>query len=88
MSQTKHRFYRTVLLVENFNINYNGALIPCKRVVWCVKESATSRSIKTKHTCVVTSGGIFDTEKWSHLDHSRLAFRKDENGNFINGLFE
>ena len=32
-------------------------------------------------------GGIFDEGKWNSLDQSRLAFKKDENGNFINGLF-
>lgn len=31
--------------------------------------------------------GIFDEEAWNKLDHSKLAFKKDENGNFINGLF-
>lgn len=32
-------------------------------------------------------GGVFDAEAWAKLDHSKLAFKRDENGNFINGLF-
>lgn len=30
--------------------------------------------------------GIFDKEKWDSLDHSRLAFKCDENGDAVNGL--
>jgi hypothetical protein len=32
-------------------------------------------------------GGHFDAEKWGRLDHSRLAFKCDESGKAINGLF-
>ena len=38
-------------------------------------------------SCQVTEGGHFDSEKWASLDHDRLAFKCDENGNAINGLF-
>lgn len=31
--------------------------------------------------------GIFDSEKWNKLDQSRLAFKCDEQGKAINGLF-
>lgn len=31
--------------------------------------------------------GTFDQVKWDSLDHDRLAFRCDENGNALNGLF-
>jgi hypothetical protein len=31
--------------------------------------------------------GIFDEEKWNSLDHDRLAFRCDDKGEAINGLF-
>lgn len=31
--------------------------------------------------------GHFDAERWDSLDKSRLAFKCDENGNAINGLF-
>lgn len=31
--------------------------------------------------------GYFDSEKWERLDKTRLAFKCDENGNAINGLF-
>lgn len=33
------------------------------------------------------TGGIFDAEKWAKLDQSKLAFKCDENGKAINGLF-
>ena len=32
-------------------------------------------------------GGVFDAVKWASLDQSKLAFKMDENGQFINGLF-
>lgn len=35
----------------------------------------------------VTEGGTFDAEKWASLDQSRLAFKCDETGKAINGLF-
>ena len=38
-------------------------------------------------TCVVSEGVKFDQEKWNSLDQSRLAFKCDEDGNAINGLF-
>lgn len=207
----KHKFYRKVLKTENFNIDYNGMLIPCKRVYWAVVAAITSRTIKTKHiglttyvgsvkftgisayiphklvslniknsdcskyfntsfdrslgqayrnfilgddtrcknltgvvqwfnsdsgsvlvngqvyrvyacnikgaktwynetacmylkqgelvtvdlkdmgdhlTCRVTSGEHFDSKKWDGLDHSKLAFKCDDNGKALNGLFE
>lgn len=31
--------------------------------------------------------GIFDEAKWNSLDHDRLAFRCDENGEALCGLF-
>ena len=31
--------------------------------------------------------GHFDSERWNSLDQSRLAFKCDENGKAINGLF-
>lgn len=39
-------------------------------------------------TCRVTSGGHFDEAKWNSLDQSKLAFKCDENGKALNGLFE
>lgn len=33
------------------------------------------------------SRGTFDKKKWDSLDHANLAFRCDENGNALNGLF-
>lgn len=36
--------------------------------------------------CPVTKGH-FDEEKWNSLDQSRLAFKCDDNGDAINGLF-
>jgi hypothetical protein len=38
-------------------------------------------------TALVSEGVHFDAEKWASLDQSRLAFKCDENGNAINGLF-
>jgi hypothetical protein len=35
----------------------------------------------------VTGPIHFDADKWNALDHDELAFKKDEDGNFINGLF-
>lgn len=31
--------------------------------------------------------GIFDADKWNSLDQDRLAFRCDDDGKAINGLF-
>jgi hypothetical protein len=31
--------------------------------------------------------GYFDADKWARLDQKRLAFKCDDNGNAINGLF-
>lgn len=38
-------------------------------------------------TPIINEGVIFDEEKWISLDQSKLAFRCDENGKAINGLF-
>ena len=35
----------------------------------------------------VTSGGRFDAEKWASLDQSKLAFKKNEDGEILSGLF-
>lgn len=35
----------------------------------------------------IVTGGTFDADKWANLDQSRLAFKKDESGAYINGLF-
>jgi hypothetical protein len=35
----------------------------------------------------VTGDVRFDQELWNSLDHDKLAFKKDADGNFINGLF-
>lgn len=32
--------------------------------------------------------GIFDKEKWDKLDQSKLAFKCDNNGKALNGLFK
>jgi len=32
--------------------------------------------------------GIFDRAKWETLDHERLAFRCDETGKLVTGLFK
>lgn len=34
------------------------------------------------------SNGIFDAEHWERIKDKSLAFRLDEHGNAINGLFE
>lgn len=33
------------------------------------------------------TNGVFDEAKWNSLDHDRLAFKCDEGGKAINGLF-
>jgi hypothetical protein len=38
-------------------------------------------------TPIIYDGVKFDSDKWNSLDHSRLAFKCDDNGNAINGLF-
>lgn len=38
--------------------------------------------------CVGFIPGIFDEAKWNQLHHDSLAFRCDENGNAITGLFK
>lgn len=39
-------------------------------------------------TAIVNEGVIFDAEKWSRLEHKSLAFRCDDDGNAVTGLFE
>ena len=34
------------------------------------------------------TNGIFDAEHWDRIKGEKLAFRKNDNGEFINGLFE
>lgn len=38
-------------------------------------------------TCRVTTGGHFDAAKWDSLDQTKLAFRCDDEGKALNGLF-
>lgn len=37
---------------------------------------------------VNVTGGKFDAESWNKLDHDNLAFKMDEDGNFISGMFK
>lgn len=52
-------------------------------------EEVTVKLTDLGHLSVVVIGGNihFDSKKWNSLDQSRLAFKCDENGNAINGLF-
>ena len=53
-------------------------------------EKGQQVTFKHSEACgaVDVSGGILDLEKWNKLDHNKLAFKCDDQGLAINGLFE
>lgn len=56
--------------------------------VFYVEGQIIDFDIKEGGFIVPTTPGIFDAEKWNSLDQDRLAFKCDENGKAINGLFK
>lgn len=68
MSVNKHKSFRKVLEIARGTTEYNGTIVPFTRVLWCLVDSATSRTVKTRHigiTSYLGSAKFSGCSAWS-----------------------
>lgn len=59
MSKTKHWSYRKILSIDHLKITIDDMSVKTRFILWCVPESTTHRSIKTRHIAIsVYVGGL------------------------------
>lgn len=67
MSKQIHSAFRKVLLVESFETMHNGQSFKAKRVLWCIPDDITSRSVKTRHigySIYISNGRTSGVSAW------------------------
>lgn len=79
-----------VFVLYACNIEGKKTWYPETACVYYVKDQEIDVELKWDNYACFAIGltqGTVDQEKWNRLDQSRLAFKCDESGKAVNGLF-